>query len=121
MTCNNCQYFHRTTALSTTGALTVTNPNNVGNFDKFCMCMSINPDTVITGAPVALTITLNGADVPVIDEWGYPVTTDRIRPRRVYKGRFITVAGNSHVTFLNVPCIPSSATASVTASTTSEG
>jgi hypothetical protein len=82
--------------------------------------MSINPDTVITGAPVALTITLNGAEVPVIDEWGYPVTTDRVRARRVYKGRFITVAGNSHVTFLNVPCVPTETTVS-TASTTAEG
>lgn len=124
MTCNcNCPYFHKTTALSAAGVLTVTNPDNVGNFDRFCMCMSINPNTIITGAPVALNITLNGANVPVVDEWGYSVTTDRIRARRMYKGRYIVLADGAHVTLLNVQCVPSAATAAASTSTdtTSEG
>lgn len=101
--CNSCPNLHKTTALSTTGLLTVTNDTNVGNFDKFCLILTINPDSVITTAPVAYTVTINGAAVPIIDRWGYPVTTDRLCTRTLYKGRFITTGGASHVTLITVP------------------
>ena len=104
MNCNCCPYMHKTTAISATGTLTVTNPNNVGNFDRFCLCFTINPSSVITTAPVALSVTLNGAEVPIIDEWGYPVTSDRVTTRKKYVGRYITTDGDSHVTLLNVAC-----------------
>lgn len=101
--CNSCQNLHKTTALSTAGLLTVTNDTNVGNFDKFCLVLTINPDSVITGAPVAYTVTINGTAVPIIDRWGYPVMSDRLCTRTLYKGRFITVGANSHITLMNVP------------------
>ena len=104
MNCNCCPYMHKTTGISATGTLTVTNPNNVGNFDRFCLCFTINPSSVITTAPVALSVTLNGAEVPIIDEWGYPVTSDRVTTRKKYVGRYITTDGDSHVTLLNVAC-----------------
>ena len=103
MTCNCCQYLHKTTALTTAGLLTVTNDSNVGNFDSFCLLLTINPDSVITTAPVAYTVTINGAAVPVLDIWGLPVMTDRLRTRKVYKGRYIST-GTAHITLTNVPC-----------------
>lgn len=103
MTCNCCQYLHKTTALSTAGLLTVTNDSNAGNFDPFCLVLTINPNSVITGAPVAYTVTINGTAVPILDIWGYPVMTDRLRTRKVYKGRYIST-GTAHVTLTNVPC-----------------
>lgn len=102
MNCNCCANLHKTTALSAAGLLTVTNPTNIGNFDKFCLVLTICPDSVITGVPVAYTVTINGTAVPIIDKWGYPITSDRLRTRTLYKGRYITVAGESHVTLLNV-------------------
>ncbi len=120
--CSNCPYFHKATAITDGGVLTVTNPNNIGDFDRFCLCLAVNPNNVITGAPVALTITLNGASVPVVDEWGYPVTTDRVRTRRVYRGRYITLTAGAHVTLLNVQCVPNStSTSTATTSDSTEG
>lgn len=105
MTCNCCPYLHKTTAISATGTVTVANSNNIGNFDRFCIFFTINPSSVITTAPVALSVTVNGAEVPVIDEWGYPVMSDKVVTRKVYIGRYITVNGESHVTLLNAPCV----------------
>ena len=114
MNCNCCPNLHKTTGLSAAGLLSVTNPNNVGNFDKFCLVLTICPDSVITGVPVAYTVTINGTAVPVIDKWGYPITSDRLRTRTLYKGRYVTVAGVSHVTLLNV-CDDEAAIASAVA------
>ena len=102
MSCNCCNNLHKTTALSAAGLLTVTNPNNIGNFDRFCLVLTICPDSVITSTPVAYTVTINGTAVPLIDKWGYPITTDRLRTRTLYKGRYITVGDDSHVTLINV-------------------
>lgn len=99
MTCN-CPYKHTSTALSTAGLLTVTNPNNVGNFDKFCLVLTINPDSVITGAAVPYTITINGTAVPILDRWGYAITTDRLCTRKGYIGRYIE-SETPHLTLLN--------------------
>lgn len=102
MNCNCCTNMHKTTAISTAGLLTVTNSTNVGNFDRFCLCITINPSNVITTAPVALTVTINGSAVPIIDEWGYPVNSDKVTTRRRYYGRYIE-SETPHVTLLNVP------------------
>ena len=99
MTCN-CSHLHKTTALSTAGLLTVTNPNNVGNYDPFCLILTICPNAVITGAAVAYTVTVNGAAVPIWDRWGYPITTDKLSTRTLYKGRYIESA-TPHVTLMN--------------------
>ena len=100
MNCNCCPYKHVTTALSATGLLTVTNADNVGNFEKFCLVLTINPDTVITGAPVDYTVTVNGTAVPILDRWGYPITTDRLCTRKCYVGRYIESA-TPHITLMN--------------------
>ena len=119
MTCNCCEHLHKTTALSTAGLLTVTNPNNIGNFDRFCLLLTICPNSVITSVPVAYTVTVNGTAVPVVDIWGYPVMTDRLRTRRIYKGRYIVLSGSAHVTLEDVPCGESDVAATIAA--TSEG
>lgn len=104
MTCNCCQYLHKTTALSTAGLLTVTNSTNIGNFDPFCLLLTINPNNVITTSPVAYTVTVNGTAIPIVDIWGYPVMTDRLKTRKVYKGRYIVNSTGAHITLINVPC-----------------
>lgn len=120
MTCNCCPNLHKTTALSTAGLLTVTNPNNVGNFDPFCLVLTICPNSVITGVPVAYTVTVNGTAIPVVDIWGYPVMTDRLRTRKVYKGRYIVSASESHITLTNVPCGESDVAATIAAASTTD-
>lgn len=104
MNCNCCSYMHKTTAISVAGLLTVTNSTNVGNFDRFCLCFTINPSSIITTAPVALTVTINGTAVPLVDEWGYPTTSDKVTTRKRYYGRYIE-NDTPHVTLLNVPTV----------------
>lgn len=107
MSCDCC---HKSSALSAAGLLTVSNANNVGDFDPFCLVLTINPSSVITATPVALTITINGNNVPVWDKWGYAVTTDRVRARRCYKGRYIAPeSGTSHLTLFDLSCGPDTA------------
>ena len=96
-----CKFLHTTTALSTAGLLTVSDDSNIGNFERFCLILTINPDDVITTAPVAYTVTINGSAVPIWDIWGYPITTDRLMTRCPYKGRY--VGGTTpHITLRNV-------------------
>ena len=121
MTCNCCQYLHKTTALSAAGLLTVTNSNNVGNFDPFCLVLTICPNSVITGSPVAYTVTVNGTAIPVVDMWGYPVMTDRLRTRKLYKGRYIVTNDEAHITLTNVPCGESDVAATIAATSTTGG
>lgn len=118
MTCNCCEHLHKTTGLSTAGILTVTNPNNIGNFDVFCLLLTICPNSVITAGPAAYSITLNGANVPVVDMWGYPVMTDRLRTRKIYRGRYIVVNGTPHVTLTNIPCGATDVAATIAATST---
>lgn len=95
-----CPYIHTTTALSTAGLLTVTNATNVGNFECFRLILTINPDSVITTAPAEYTITINGTAVPILDKWGYPITTDRLSTRTCYKGRYVE-SETPHLTLMN--------------------
>lgn len=101
MSCCSCEFLHKTTALTTAGVLTVTNPNNIGEFDRFCLVLTINPDSIITGAPAEYTVTINGTAVPIWDIYGLPITTDVLCTRKVYKGRYVN-SDTPHVTLKNV-------------------
>lgn len=122
MACN-CGNFHRATNLTTAGLLTVTNPNNVATFDEFNLVLCLNPNNIITGAPVAYTVTVNGTAIPILDIWGYPIRTDRLLPRKVYRGRYIAGTGiTTHITLTNVCCTVADALSSaVTVTETTTG
>lgn len=120
MVCN-CK-IHKGTNLTTAGVLTVTSPNNIANFDDFNLVICLNPNNIITGAPVAYQITVNGTAVPVLDVWGYPIKTDRLCPRKTYYGKYVTGTGiTTHITLGNVCCtIKDALSASVAEATTDE-
>ena len=95
---------HKTTALTADGVMTVTNPNNIANLDNFNLCLTINPNTVITGVPVDYTITINGTAVALKNRFGLPISTDRLRMRRIYEGAYIVPAtGDPYVILLDTP------------------
>ena len=120
MVCN-CK-IHKGTNLTTAGVLTVTSPNNIANFDDFNLVICLNPNNIITGAPVPYQITVNGTNVPVWDVWGYPIKTDRLCPRKPYYGKYVTGTGiTTHITLGNVCCtIKDALSASVAEATTDE-
>lgn len=45
-------------------------------------------------------VTIESAAVPIWDKWGYPITTDRLRTRKCYVGRYVESA-TPHITLLN--------------------
>ena len=123
MNCN-CEILHRGTNLTTAGLLTVTNPNNIANFDDFNLILCLNPNNIITGAPVEYTVTINCVAVPIWDVWGYPIKTDKLCPRKVYRGKYITGTGvTPHITLANVRCTIQDALSNATpaATTTTDG
>lgn len=125
MTCN-CQNLHRATNLSASGLLTVTNSNNIANLMPFDLVLCLNPDTVITGAPVDYTIIVNGASVALKNKLGLPISTDHLCSRKRYKGYYVVPeTGDPYVILLNTPCdlayAMSSASVSLTNSTTEGG
>lgn len=105
MVCTCNPNFHKSTALTAAGVMTVSNPNNVANLDPFFLVLTINPNTVITGAPVDFTITVNGSNVPLLNRFALPISTDRLRRRRLYEGRYIVpTTGAPYVILLDTPC-----------------
>lgn len=118
MACN-CGILHRGISLTDAGVLTVTNPNNISNFDEFNLVICLNPNNFITGAPVAYTVTINGENIPLIDIWGYPIRTDRLVPRKVYRGRYISGTGiTTHISLINLCCTAVDAIANTTTEAT---
>ena len=125
MACNcNCNpNFHRATALDATGLLTVTNSTNIANLSPFNLVLCVNPDSVITAAPVNYTLTINGTTADLKNRYGLPISTDHLSTRRVYHGRYIVpVTGTPYVILLDTPCdIAYALSSAAVAVTTTDG
>ena len=124
MTCN-CN-LHRATNLTTAGVLTVTNSNNIANLMPFDLVLCLNPNNVITGAPVNYTITVNGVAVPLLNRVALPISTDHLMPRKRYHGYYIVpTSGDPYVILVSTPCslefALSSASVAKTTETTNDG
>ena len=126
MSCNcNCNpNFHKSVGLTPAGVLTISNPTNISNLDPFIFVLTINPNTVITGAPVNYTIAVNGVPVALKNRLGLPISTDRLSVRKTYYGYYVVPSGGDdpYVILLNTPCNVADAlsSASVAATTTTE-
>ncbi len=122
MSCFCNPNLHRATALTTDGLLTVTNPSNISNLDPFILILCVNPDTVITGAPVDYTITINGAPVALKNRLGLNISTDHLRSRKAYHGYYVVPpTGDPYVILLDTPCSLAYAMSSAAAPATAEG
>lgn len=124
MTCN-CN-LHRATNLTTAGVLTVTDSNNIANLMPFDLVLCLNPSSVITGAPVNYTITVNGVAIPLLNKVALPISTDHLMPRKRYHGYYIVpTTGGPYVILVNTPCdlayAVSSASVAVTTDETTGG
>lgn len=102
--------FHLVTALTETSGdvvMTVTNPNNISSLDYFELCLKINPNTVVTGAPAPYKITINGSAVSLLNKYSLPIKTDRLQVRKRYFGSYVAPAtGDPYVILWNTPNCP---------------
>jgi hypothetical protein len=100
--CRNCQgnrFIHRVTGI-TDGAITTTNSNLINDKDPYkffanaCILNNL-PDT-----PVAVTVEVNGAQVPLQNKYGVQIETNAI-PRKAYG--YYSAEPTPHVILVNTP------------------
>lgn len=121
MTCNcNCNnlnpYFHKSTSLQLVEggeeaasyvSISVTNSTNIDSLDYFELVLTINPNTVVTGAPVAFKINVNGTDVTLLNRYSLPINTNRLNVRKRYYGAYVVpTTGDPYVILWNTPTNP---------------
>lgn len=119
MACTNCNcnnanpYFHKTTALQLVEddtsyvRMTVSNSTNIASLDYFELVLTINPNTVVTGAPVPFKINVNGTDVALFNRYSLPINSDRLNVRKRYYGAYVApAAGSPYVILWNTPINP---------------
>ena len=97
--CTGSRFAHRVTGI-TDGALTTTNSNQINDKDPYkfyanaCILNNL-PDT-----PVAVTVEVNGTQVPLWDKYGIQITTSNI-PRRAFG--YYSEEPTPHVILINTP------------------
>lgn len=113
--CSTNPYFHKTTALQYVESesapyvlMTVNNSTNISSLDYFELFLTINPNTVVTGAPVPFKINVNGTDVTLLNRYSLPINSDRLNTRKRYYGAYVapTAGGSPYVILWNTPTNP---------------
>lgn len=109
MSCNcncenfgNCQYSrfaHRVTGI-TDGAITTTNSNQINDRDPYKFFANACILNNLPDVPVAVTVEVNAAQVPVWDKYGVQIMTSAI-PRRAFG--FYSEEPTPHVILINTP------------------
>ena len=102
---NRCS--HRVENVTATAAnviLTVSESTNISPFERFDFyfpqCEGIG--NIVTGEPLPVLISVNGANITVLDKNGLPLDSDKV-PRRS-QGRYIVPdAGTPYVILYNTP------------------
>ena len=119
MACN-CNYtnpyFHKSSSLQLIPAgedtsayvsMSVTNSTNIDSLDYFELVLTINPNTVVTGAPVPFKINVNGTDVSLLNRYSLPINTNRLNVRKRYYGAYVVpTTGDPYVILWNTPTNP---------------
>lgn len=97
--CTGSRFAHRVTGI-TDGALTTTNSNQINDKDPYkffanaCILNNL-PDT-----PVAVTVEVNGTQVPLWDKYGDQILTSAI-PRKAFG--YYSATPTPHVGLVNTP------------------
>ena len=105
--CNFCPNEHiveTVTATATELTLTVTNDTNISNLEDFIFktgCKSIGD--VVTGAPIPVVITVNGAAVELRNRFSLQIQSNRV-PRRALGTYVVPPTGAPFVILHTTPC-----------------
>lgn len=106
----NCNNNHRVLTVTYSGTavqLTATNTNDISSLQPFNLICCKPVSSLVTGAPVPVTITINGiANVPIRDDLGLPVLSNRV-PRGKTCGTYVVnleeEAGEQNYVMLKTP------------------
>lgn len=112
---NTCQCgcIRFATSVTSAGLITLDN-GNLGGFQSFnfLICSWCGPQPT-----VAMTMTVNGNNVPLWDKYGRPVYSNQLMSRKVYKARYVA-EGTPHVTVCNT-CLEGACCARTTTASSS--
>lgn len=109
-------YNHLATTVTADGLLTVSNATNVPNGAWFNLRLAFNPSSIITGAPVNYTLTVNGAVVELRNTYAARVSSDKLCPRVTYRGYyFVPTDGEDPYVVIDTGCCPCSSQSSAVA------
>jgi len=98
---------HLATTVTTAGLLTVTNSTNIPNGAWFNLRIGFNPSSIITGAPVNYTLTVNGTAVNLMNTYAARVSSDKLSPRCTYRGYyFVPTDGSDPYVVIDTGCCP---------------
>lgn len=93
MTCNcNCNDTHRVLTVTNSGTnivLTATDTTNIGNLERFNLVCRKPVSSLVTGAPLPVTINVNGVAIPVKNAFGLPLMSNLV-PLGKTCGRFVS-------------------------------
>jgi hypothetical protein len=107
MNCICSPSFHKSTALTNSGTevnITVTNSTNISSLDCFELVLCNCPDSVVTGAPLPYTVTVNGTAVALLNKYSLPIYTNRLKLRKRYYGAYVeSTTGSGYVILWNTP------------------
>lgn len=99
----NCN-IHKVTTVTVDGNSMILNFNtgvSANNKDKFNFVIcTIIPSTA---TPVPVLITVNGANIPLLNKFGNPVYSNELRKRKLYLGYFGS-QDTPHVISCNIGC-----------------
>lgn len=109
MSCNNCQYFHKSSTVAIVGGNLVITfadaPTGIVDTTKFCFVICQSIPTGVTGLPVQLVI--NGVNTPMWNKYGDIVTGEDLVTRCAYKGYYgtqtVATVTTNHVIAVNTP------------------
>lgn len=105
MSCNCCQYFHKSSTVAIVGSNLVISfadaPTGIVDTTKFCFAILQSIPTGSATLPVVLVI--NGVNVPMWDKYGDIVLGGTLTTRKCYKGYYGVVASAPHVITVNTP------------------
>ncbi len=107
----NCNNTHRVVTVTNSGTaieLVVTDATNIGDMERFNLAVYKPISALVTGAPLPVTITLNGvAGIPVKNKFGLPLMSNLV-PWGKTCGRFIqdgdTTTADASYVILKTPC-----------------
>lgn len=103
--CNKiCHKIESVTTNDTNVILTVTNSNNISSLDCFnfaAVCKSVRD--VVTGTPKPVLITVNGANVALLNKYSLPIMSNRVPERS--RGAYVAPTdGTPYVILFDTPC-----------------
>lgn len=104
--CRPC--FHKVTSLTATDTaveMTITNNTNISSLDDFDLVLCVNPNSIVTAAPLPFTLTINGtAGIPLNNKYNLPILSNRLCSRKRYYGSYVAETDTPYVILWNTPC-----------------